>query len=104
MGVLQTYAGNALAYIKEILHREIIVLGRKPTELAHLSQQFVHYVSIGRESHLVYFLLPQGALALGLQQPSNLIESELALKVIWINHGCKISKNRAEIGKNAIFL
>ena len=99
MGVLQSDAGDALAHIEEVLHGEIVVLLLQPAELAHLRQPFVYHIGIGRESHLVYFLLPQSALATCLQEPSNLIESELALKVIWINHAAKLvffGQNRAK--------
>ena len=103
MGVLQAYARDALAYIKEILHGKIVVLLTHTAELAHLRQPFVYYISIGRESHFVYFLLSKSALATCLQQSSNLIESELSLKVIWINHAAKVLIFRQKQAKSQKF-
>ena len=64
------------------------------TICSYLCQLFIHHSSVCREGNFIYLLLSQRAETTFLQQPSNLVESELMLKVIRINHAAKLRISR----------
>ena len=72
---LQADAGDGLAHVKEILHREVAFLFLQTAEFTHLKEPFVDLPGIGGEGHFVYLLLAQRTEAALFQQPPYLVES-----------------------------
>ena len=90
MGVLQSDAFDALAYIEEILHWEIVFFFLQTPELAYLRKPFIYRTDICGEGNLIHLFLAQRAQTTRLQQFAYFVESYLLFEVVWVNHAAKV--------------